>query len=91
MSAQRHGERRVTGTEYDDGKSRPFRANTARELVAQVIASWDGWIEVRPVHWAQAGAIVQDLKAAGWLRTTAERRKYMQEQEQAKGVDDGKA
>lgn len=76
MTAQRHGERRVTGTEYDDGKSRPFVAGAtdARQLLAQTIAKRDGWAEIRPAHWATAGVLVRTLKTAGCMRTAAERR-----------------
>jgi len=76
MTAQRHGERRVTGTEYDDGKSRPFVAGTTdpRQLLAQTLAQRDGWVEIRPAHWATAGALVRELKAGGHLRTARERR-----------------
>ncbi len=76
MTTQRFGERQVTGTEYDDGKSRQFVQDPtdARQLLAQTLASRDGWREIRPAHWATAGALVRELKDAGHLRTAGERR-----------------
>lgn len=59
----------------DDGDSRPFpTADTLdpREIVAQVLAVRDGWAEIRPNHWATAGAVVKALKAAGRIATVAE-------------------
>lgn len=54
---------------YDDGDSRPFNPDSTdpRQITAQVIARRDGWAEIRPGHWAAAGAIVKALKEAGQL------------------------
>lgn len=52
-----------------DGASRPFddTSTDPRMIAAQVLARRDGWAEIRPGHWAEAGAIVKALKAAGQL------------------------
>lgn len=55
----------------DDGRSRPFAPDTtrsARQIVARVLAERDGWAEIRPGHWAEAGAIVAALRARDLLR-----------------------
>lgn len=59
MSGVRQGRR------LDDGKSRPFGGPAVRDLLAQVLAEWDGWAEIRPTHWATAGAQVKVLRAEG--------------------------
>jgi hypothetical protein len=60
----------------DDGASRPFQPDStdARQVVAEVIARRDGWAEIRPGHWADAGVLVKELKAHGMLRTARERK-----------------
>lgn len=49
----------------DDAQSRPFGGATARDIIAESLASFDGWGEIRPTHWAAAGRAVRDLRAAG--------------------------
>lgn len=53
----------------DDGESRPFQPDSTdpRVITATVIARRSGWAEIRPGHWAEAGAIVKALKDAGQL------------------------
>ena len=50
----------------DDGQSRPFGGGTARDVVAEVVARRDGWVEIRPGHWAEAGAVIEALRTAGF-------------------------
>lgn len=54
---------------YDDGRSRPFQpdSNNARQVIAQTLAARDGWAEIRPGHWAAAGALVKELRGRGLL------------------------
>ncbi len=59
----------------DAASSRPFVDSTddPRQVVAEVIARRDGWVEIRPKHWADAGAIVKALKDRGMIRSKRER------------------
>ena len=52
-----------------DGKSRPIDDGSTdpRMVIARHLAREDGWAEIRPPHWATAGRLVKDLKAAGQL------------------------
>lgn len=52
-----------------DGSSRPIDDTTTdpRMVVARYIARQEGWAEIRPTHWSEAGRIVKELKAAGQL------------------------
>lgn len=52
-----------------DGRSRAIDGTTTepRMVIARYLAHADGWAEIRPGHWAEAGAIVKALKAAGQL------------------------
>jgi hypothetical protein len=52
-----------------DGSSRDIDDATTdpRMVIARYLARADGWAEIRPGHWAKAGAIVKALKAAGQL------------------------
>lgn len=52
-----------------DGDSRPFddASTDPRMIVARLLARRDGWAEIRPTHWATAGAVVKALKEAGRL------------------------
>ena len=54
---------------YDDGQSRKFddASTNPRQIVAQTLAKRAGWAEIRPEHWAEAGAIVKALRTAGRL------------------------
>lgn len=58
------GERK--GRTSTDGRSRPFTGRTARDLIAETLARYDGWAEIRPTHWSQAGAVVKVLRAEGF-------------------------
>ena len=51
---------------FADGSSRPFGGTTARDVIARTLAERDGWAEIRPTHWAHAGALVKALRAAGF-------------------------
>lgn len=53
----------------DDGSSRQFDDATKdpRHVVARTLAEYDGWAEIRPGHWAEAGRVVKALKAAEML------------------------
>lgn len=53
----------------DDGVSRPFdpASTDPRMIVAIALGKRDGWTEIRPAHWADAGAVVKELKAKGQL------------------------
>lgn len=44
-----------------------------RQVIAEVIATRDGWAEIRPAHWATAGAIVRALKARDMVKPKRER------------------
>lgn len=60
----------------DDGASRPFLPDSVdvRQVIAETVAIRNGWAEIRPGHWADAGALVKALKARGMLRTARERK-----------------
>lgn len=62
------------GRTHDDGRSRPFGGGTARDVIAETLARRGGWAEIRPTHWADAGAAVKALRADGYaLRRTVSR------------------
>jgi hypothetical protein len=50
----------------DDGSGRPFGGSSARAVIAETLARRAGWAEIPPAIWADAGAIVIDLRAAGF-------------------------
>ena len=52
-----------------DGRSRTIddTSTDPRMVAARTLARRDGWAEIRPTHWAMAGAIVKALKEAGQL------------------------
>lgn len=55
--------------------SRQFDPDTddPRMVIAEVIAKRDGWAEIRPGHWATAGAIVKALKGRDMVKPKRER------------------
>ncbi len=53
---------------FDDGRSRQFEdGTTARHVAAKALAQADGWAEIRPTHWSEAGAVVKALRESGHL------------------------
>lgn len=59
-----------------DTDSRQFVPDTddPRQVIAEIIATRDGWAEIRPAHWATAGAILRALKARDMVKAKRERR-----------------
>lgn len=68
-----HREGRYGAYTCDDGCSRPFGVEDARTVIASAAARADGWLEIRPGHWTDAGRIMKALKAEDWLRTKSQR------------------
>ncbi len=58
-----------------DTASRPFGSATddPRQVIAEVVAAREGWAEIRPGHWATAGAIVKALKARDMVKAKRDR------------------
>ncbi len=44
-----------------------------RQVIAELLATRDGWAEIRPTHWATAGAIVRALKARDMVKAKRDR------------------
>lgn len=53
---------------FADGHSRPFGGATAREVLAETLARRNGWGEIRPTHWADAGAMLTELRRTFTIR-----------------------
>lgn len=51
---------------FDDDSSRTIddESTDPRMVIARTLARRDGWAEIRPTHWATAGALVRKLRAA---------------------------
>lgn len=60
----------------DDGHSIIIdpESTDPRHVVAAALAEYDGWGEIRPGHWWQAGRAVKALKAQGMITPKRQRR-----------------
>lgn len=42
--------------------SRPFGGGTPRDVIAEALARRNGWPEIRPMAWTEAGAVLKALR-----------------------------